>query len=210
MKKSFLFLLVVILYLTISTASNAALYFKMTTDKTQIAIDETATITLSAKCEEAIDLNGLNNWQLGLTVAGLGSVEVLEGTITLFAPFAYDTAIMYDNVNNPLGSIEDLQLNPISPPEDSVLGVGDYDQIAQFMIRGVSEGDVTYTIGNFDGDFFGLLRDYDFMTGEGKYDGIFDMAASTYQLTVVPEPASFLLFGGVSLFLLRRRNRNKI
>ena len=211
MKKTFLFLMVVCLFATATTSSYAALYFKMTAEKTALTVGETATIEVFAYSEEAAGLNGLNGWQLSMFVSGGGGgggvVEVVPGSITLFAPFSFDSLVY--SVNSPSGAITDLSLNSLTPSVDSDLGVGDYDKIAEFSIQGISAGEVIYAIGDSGLGFFGSLRDFPI---PGNYfDGTFDTAASDTQFTIIPEPATLALLGsGISFLCLRSRKSGRL
>ena len=214
MKKTFLFLMVVGLFLTTSSSLHAALNFRMTIDKPVIGINETALIELYAHSEEAGDMNGLNNWQLGLIVTGTGEVEVVTDSveIELFTPFDISVADSgYENINSPNGSIEDLTMQSDIPGTSTTFCVEGYDKIAEFEVRGIIAGEVEYMIGDYDGGFFGILRDFTPPFDPDNYfDGTFDIASSDTQITVVPEPASLALLGGMSFFLLRRRNTDRI
>lgn len=212
MKKTFLFLMVVCLFMAAADTSFSALRFKMTSDKTALDIGETAVIEIFAYADDplAAGNNGLNSWQLSMLVSGDGTVAVNEGSITLSAPFSFDS--LNTSINTPSGSIKDLAMNSLITPVDSALAVGDYQKIAEFSIQALSVGQVEYSIGDAGLGFFGILRDYnpaDMGTWGNYLEGTFDAASSINQLTVVPEPATFVLLGGMSLYLIRRRSFGK-
>lgn len=212
MKKTFLFLVAVCLFAAAASDLHAALLLvKMNADKTTLAIGETATIELYAHAPVAAGLNGLNTWQLSMLVGGDGAVSVLESSIAYTVPFTYDTLIT--SVNSPAGSIKDISISPKNPPEDSNLGVGGFTKIAEFVIEAVGAGQVTYTIGDagVGGGFFGILRDYNPMDpGDNYLDGSFELIGSDNQFTIVPEPATFALLGGMGLILLRSRKSGRL
>jgi hypothetical protein len=71
---------------------------------------------------------------------------------------------------------------------------------------------VTYSIGDAGLGFFGILRDYNPMSMPtwGNYlDGTFDAASSNRVFTIVPEPATLALLGGLGFISLRSRRRGQ-
>jgi hypothetical protein len=211
MKKTFLFLMAVSL-LTASSNSFAALLFKMTSNKTSLLVGETATIEVFAYSEDAAGLNGLNSWQLSMLVSGDDAVQVVGGSISLFAPFGFDS--LMSSVNSPNGAIKNLAMNSLTTPVDSTLGVGDYQKIMDFDIQGISVGQVDYSIGDAGLGFFGILRDYNPAnpaTWVNYFDGTFNAAASDTHFRVVPEPATLVLLGsGMAFYLLRSRKNGRV
>ena len=98
-------------------------------------------------------------------------------------------------------------------PVNSTLGVGGYTKIAEFQIVGVNVGQATYSIADGGLGFFGILRDYNPVNPGtwGNYlDGTFDAGASDRVFSIVPEPATFALLGGLGFFLLRSRKSGRL
>lgn len=207
MKK--LFLTVGCLFLLIiSTSSFGALSFKMTADKTTLAVGQTAVVSLLAYAEEAVGTNGLNSWQLSAFVSGTGQLKVVEGSLSVVKPFSAE--VLTTSINTPLGSIRDLSLTAIQARVDSTLGVGDYQKIAEFTVEALVPGQVVYTLGDGGAGFGGILRDYnpaDMNTWGNLLEGFFNEAQSQRVFTIVPEPASLLLFGALGMAAVRTRRR---
>lgn len=201
-----LFLRVGLLFIFISPSSFASLLFKMTADKTTLAVGETAVVSLLAYAEEADGLNGLNGWQLSAFVSGTGTLKVVPGSLTVLRPFAAD--VLMASINSPSGDIRDLSLTAVQPRTDSTLGVGGYDKIAEFMVEAVAAGEVIYTLADGGAGFGGVLRDYnpfDMDTWGYMLAGVFNTAESDRVFTIVPEPASLAVLGVMGLVALKTR-----
>ncbi len=201
-----LFLTTGYLFIIISASSSAALYFKMTADKTVLAVGETAVVSLFAYAEEASGLNGLNNWQMSVNVSGSGTLTVVSGSVSVVKPFAAD--VLVGSVNSPLGAIRDLSLTAIPPGIDSSLGVGGYHKIAEFTVEAVGVGQVLYTLGNGGSGFGGILRDYNPLnaaTWGNMLEGVFNAAESERVFTIIPEPMTLVLLGSMGLIALNTR-----
>ena len=209
MKKTILLLVAVVFPIFLFAArADAGINFKMTADKTTLILggnpdDAVAIITLWAEADipEATEKNGINVWGLSLFASGDGMVQVVENSVLFLAPDPYsatDTSIGI--LNAPFGNITDMKAFPQDfNGQDADTGIGGYSEIVQFQIRAVSEGQVTYQIGEVT-EFMAILRD-------GQYGtGIFDAAMSDNLFTIVPEPAT-LMFCGLGVILLRARKR---
>jgi hypothetical protein len=212
MKQTILFLTAVILF-TVSSQVHAALTFKMNADKTTLALGDIASIEIFAYANDplATGQNGVNSWQISLLVSGSGVVQVVDGSIAVTAPFPND--FLTSGINSPSGSISDLAMNAKTIPVNSTLGVGGYTKIAEFQIVGVNVGQATYSIADGGLGFFGILRDYNPVNPGtwGNYlDGTFDAGASDRVFSIVPEPATFALLGGLGFFLLRSRKSGRL
>lgn len=212
MKQTILFLTAVILF-TVSSQVHAALTFKMNADKTTLALGDIASIEIFAYANDplATGQNGVNSWQISLLVSGSGVVQVVDRSIAVTAPFPND--FLTSGINSPSGSISDLAMNAKTIPVNSTLGVGGYTKIAEFQIVGVNVGQATYSIADGGLGFFGILRDYNPVNPGtwGNYlDGTFDAGASDRVFSIVPEPATFALLGGLGFFLLRSRKSGRL
>lgn len=182
--------------------AGAAFQLKMTAEKTELLPGEQVVVTLYgwADAPLAVDQNGLNAWQFDALVDVGGVVEVTG--VQFLAPGPWSTTDTgYTSLNTPqFGQIKYLHLVTQSLPQNSVTAVGGYSPLASFTIKAIgSEGQsVAYSIG---GDFFGILAD------EQVLEGNFDSGASQNVFTIVPEPASFLIFSGMGLVGYLRRVR---
>jgi hypothetical protein len=207
MKK--LFLRASALYLCISASSFAALSFKMTAEKTTLAVGETTVISLFAYAEEADGQNGLNSWQLSAFVSGTGQLKVAEGSLYVVRPFAAD--VLTAGINTPPGAIRDLSMTALQARVNSSLGVGGYQKIAEFMVEAVKAGSVVYALGDGGAGFGGILRDYDPVnpaTWANMLEGVFNEAESQRVFTIVPEPTSLVVFGLLGGVVLRTRRNS--
>lgn len=195
----------------ITSSSFGALSFKMTADKTTLAVGQTAVVSLFAYAEEAAGLNGLNSWQLSAFVSGTGTLKVVPGSLTVVKPFPAD--VLFGNINSPMGTIRDLSLTAFSAGTDSSLGVGGYHKIAEFAVEAVAVGEVVYSLADGGTGFGGVLRDYNPLnptTWGNVLGGVFNEADSQRIfriVSVVPEPTSLILLGSMGLMVFRARCR---
>lgn len=203
-----------------AAVASDATNFKMTADKTNLVLggdpsDSVATVQLWAyvNAGSAVDLNGINAWNLSVLPGTDGVVEVIESSISLIAPTplagAPDTG--YDSSNFGNGEILNLRAAVDAfGGMDSAAGVGDYSLIAEFQIQAAQVGTVSYEIGDYNfGGFQSILRDYNPLNGSGLYEGSFDLDASNsvFQVTAVPEPTSLLILSGLGMISYLRRKR---
>jgi len=185
--------------------SYANLLVKMTAEKTTLLQNEETTVTLHAWANfaSATGQNGLNAWQLDVSV-NLGGVVQVTG-VQLLAPTPWSAADSgYTSLNSPLsGQIKYLHLVTQSLPQNSTVGVGGYTPIASFNIKAIGQAgqSVAYSIPTGD-DFLGILAD-----GTTILNGVFDSANSQTVFTIVPEPSSLLILSGLAVVGMFRRSR---
>jgi hypothetical protein len=202
-------LLVVLIMLSVNSASAGVLHFKMTAPQTTLTVDEEVTVTVSVWVDDpnASSGNGLITWQTDLSVDNTGIVEITQnanpdGDIILLAPSDRDSTFSgwdEEGINSPItGEVQEVVAvqRIISNPSD--VGVGGYTDIFTFNIKALAVGSATYTICNDSGDdglFYGALVDlteYDNDVIPGSV--VFDASSSNRTFTVIPEPCSLAVF----------------
>ncbi|MGA1979737.1 MAG: PEP-CTERM sorting domain-containing protein [Sedimentisphaerales bacterium] len=209
-----------------NAVSSADLLFQMTATKNTLAVGEEVTIGIWANIEEqTTGLNGLNLWQLDM-VADVPSVVKVktDGTksgteINFIAPSPRDLdGTGWTSINKDLdanvfeGNVLGLGATIASMPDDSDTGVGGFTLLVEVTIEGIAPGTVEYNLVDalgVGGGFYGVLRDYFEEGPTGNYydimDGNLRFVSGNNVFTVVPEPASVVLFAIASAFALRRR-----
>ncbi len=213
MKSVLVSLLVVLSVLFVNSVSAGELHFKMTAPKTTLAIDEEITVTVSAWIDDPIAIpdNGLDTWQLDLSVDNTGIVEITKtanpkGDITLLAPDPDMDYSSWDetSVNLPItGEVRSVAVIQEEIGAPSYTGVGDYSDIFTFKIKAIGEGTAAYTIcADGGGGFFAYLADSTYYEGSGI---IFDAGSSNRAFTVVPEPASMTVFALAGILISLRK-----
>jgi hypothetical protein len=194
---------VLVLWLLFSVCApcSANVVFKMTCADTSLTIGQESTIQLWAKADDAsaVGTNGLNLWQLSMSVSSSNVVEVKTGGITFIAPSPFSVPdSKWLSINSPMsGNVTDLTAQSFNPIQDSTTGVGAYSLIAELIIKGVAQGTTTYSLGG--SNFFGALKDATFL------DGAFDSTNSDRVFTVIPEPCTFTLLAVMAAAGLYRR-----
>jgi hypothetical protein len=188
------------------------LVFKITSDQTNLTVGQTTTVHVWGWADDplAIGTNGLVDWGLSLVVNTGGIVEITKdlntnGDITILAPAPLSTYApnwAYSSVNSgKSGQVSGV--NALRNPDtESTTGVGGYTELFNFKVEAIGEGVVTYGMTNMLGD----LVDYTpYDSGSGT--AVFNTAASSNILTVVPEPSSLVILSGlwVAGFLTRRK-----
>jgi hypothetical protein len=213
MKKSIVVFCVMAL-VCLSVSSSAALVFKITSDQTSLTVGQTTTMHLWgwANDPHAVGQNGLNSWQLSALANITGVVEVVSGSVVFVAPSPWspnssDTG--FTSINTPsTGTINYLRLITNDLPQDSMVGVGGYTEIARLNIKAIGAvgSSVTYTLGG--SNFGGNLRDF-IPTFDESYilSGSFNANDSQHVFTIVPEPSTLILLSGfgIASFLTRRK-----
>ncbi|MGA2914738.1 MAG: PEP-CTERM sorting domain-containing protein [Sedimentisphaerales bacterium] len=209
-------LLVVLVVLSISSASTGVLHFKMTAPKTTLDVNEEVTVTVSAWVDDPIALpnNGLDTWQLDLRVNNTGIIEITKnanpvGDITLLAPNPDFNYSGWDktHVNLPItGEVHSVAVVQQVVGAPSYTGVGDYSDIFTFKIKAIALGTATYTIcDDGGGGFFAFLANNTYYEGSNI---TFDAGISNNTFTVVtPEPASLTLFALAGILASIRRKK---
>ncbi|MDD5134729.1 MAG: hypothetical protein PHP01_04905 [Phycisphaerae bacterium] len=206
--------LVGLLVLSASSASAGVLNFKMTAPRTTLNIGEIVTVTVSAWINDsaASPNNGLDTWQLDLSVnnTGILGITETEGTanISLLAP---DPDPMWSGwnaatVNSPItGEVCGVVVTQLIWGNPSYIGVGGYSDIFTFNIEALAAGVAAYTICDDGGGlFYGALVD----GTEYEFDNIiFDAQNSDNVFTVisVPEPASLTIFAFAGILAALRK-----
>lgn len=199
-------LIIVILTLPANSVLAGTIQFKMTAPKTTLTVGEVITVTVSAWVNDPIAQpdNGLDTWQLDLSVDNTGVIEITKTSdvadITLLAPNpdSYWSGWKESSVNSPVtGEVREVAVTQQIIGAASYTGVGGYSDIFTFNIIGSAVGTATYTIcDDSTGDGSGI---YAFLSDESYYEGddmVFDASGSDNVFTViaVPEPASFAVF----------------
>lgn len=214
MKSVSALLFLVLIVLSVNSASAGMLHFKMTAPKTTLTVDEEVTVTVSAWVDDPIAEpdNGLDTWQLDLSVNNTGIIEITKtGTnadIILLAP---DPDMDYSgwdktSVNLPItGEVRNVAVVQQVIGAPSYTGVGSYSNIFTFHIKAKTLGTATYTIcDDGGGGFFAYLADNTYYEGGSI---IFDAGISNNTFTVIPEPASLTLFALAGILASIRRKK---
>jgi hypothetical protein len=216
MKSACYAVLLVFLSLFFSNSAVAGiLHFKMTAPKTTLAIGETTTVTVLAWVNDSIaaPANGLDTWQLDLSVNNNGVVGITKtgsvADITLLAPNPDPawSGWKASTVNTPVtGEVRAVAVNQLVVGAPSYTGVGGFSQIFTFKIEALANGIATYTITDDGEGLFGILADgtqYDNSITPGSV--IFDAGSSNNTFTVIPEPTTLAIFAFAGLFAALRR-----
>ncbi len=212
-KSVFVSLLLVFLMVFINSVSAGEVHFKMTAPKTTLAIGEEVLVTVSAWVDDPVALpdNGLDTWQLDLSVDNTGIIEITktgaDADITLLAP---DPDMDWSgwneaSVNSPTtGEVRGVGVVQQEIGAPSLTGVGGYSDIFTFNIKGLAEGTAVYTIcDDTGGGFLAYLADNTLYMGSSI---IFDEGSSN-TFTVVPEPVTFTLFALAGIAASFRKNK---
>ncbi|MEN6386469.1 MAG: hypothetical protein ABFD79_14920 [Phycisphaerales bacterium] len=217
-KSTFSAFLLAIFVLILSTTNAGTLYFKMAAPKTTLEIGEEVVVTVSAWVNDiaATGINGLDTWQLDLSVSQTGIVEITNtgGTadISLLAP---DPDLLLsgwdeESINTPFtGEARSIAVTQDVFGNPTTIGVAVYTDIFTFKIKGLSLGSVTYEIcSDNGGGLLGILRDgkefdNDSYDAYGSVD--FDAENSDAVFTVIPEPASLTVFAVAGLISIIRK-----
>jgi hypothetical protein len=149
-----------------SVSSDAALIFKITSNKSQLTVGETTTIHVWAWADDlaATGSNGLNSWQLSAMVDNSGG-RSSERVYCVCAPSPWSTNVSdtgKSSINTPkTGMIDYLRLLTNELPQDSSAG-GGYSEIARFDIKaiGAAGSSVVYTLGGSNFGGFERLHSY--------------------------------------------------
>jgi hypothetical protein len=168
---------------------------------------------------------GLDTWQLDLSVDNTGVIEIVSLNVLAPNPNPAYPAYNPASLNTPVtGEVRRVAVSQLVTGAPSLTGVGvdndidnpaNYSEICNFTIRaiGAPSTSAAYTIMNDGGGgWFGLLVDdlYNPPTFDNEditaYGGTYFYASnSKFFFTIVPEPASVVLFAIASAFALRRR-----
>jgi hypothetical protein len=164
------------------------LRIKMVAAKTELAVDETATVQIWGYADSATGINGLNGWQMTLDIPSSqnGIISVVPNSIHLIAPtppLPFGNIVINDQTS---GRITGFGLS-LNGRQDSSTGVLKYDLLADFTIKGLAPGTATYTAKG--PPFNGWLKE-----GTSTLTGRFESTLSNNVFTVIaPEPASLIL-----------------
>ncbi len=201
------------------------LVFKMTADKTALSPGEQTTGHIWAWIYTPAGIekpdNGLDTWQLDLSVDTNNVIEIVS--LNVLAPNPNPAYPPYnpDSLNTPItGEVRRVAVVQLVVGAPSLTGVGvdddidnpvNYSEICNFTIRaiGAPSTSAAYTIMNDGGGgWFGILTDgteFDNDSTSAYGDTYFYAPGSDHVFTIVPEPATVVLFAIASVFALRRR-----
>jgi hypothetical protein len=219
--------LVLLFFNVVSSADlvDPTLVFKMTADKTTLSPDEQTVVHLWAwiYTPDGIEKpdNGLDTWQLDLSVDTTNVIEIVS--LNVLAPNPNPAYPPYNpaSLNNPItGEVRRVAVIQLNVGAPSLTGVGiddnidnpaNYSEICNFTIQaiGAPSTSAAYTIMNDGGGgWFGILADgaefdNESITADGGTS--FYASGSDHVFTIVPEPATVVLFAIASAFTLRRR-----
>jgi hypothetical protein len=206
-------LLLAFVALFVPQVSAGMLHFKMTAPKTTLEVGEEVTVTVSAWVDSSMAApdNGLDTWQLDLSVNNTGVIEItktgLNANIALLAPnpdmsySGWDKASVNSLVTGEVHGVQVVQQEIGAP---SYTGVGGYSDIFTFNIKALAHGTATYTICDDAGSgFFAYLSDGTYYENSNI---VFDAEVSNNVFTVAaPEPASLVIFAFAGLLASLRK-----
>jgi hypothetical protein len=189
----------------------------MSAPKTTLAVGENITVTVSAWVDDAIASpdNGLDTWQLDLSVNNTGVIEITKtgsiADITLLAPDPDPTWSGWDetSVNSLVsGEVRSVAVTQRIFGNPSSVGVGGYTNIFTFDIQAMSAGTASYTICDDGGGLFygALVNGTEYEYGSVVFDS--ESSNRTFTVVHVPEPMSLAIFAlAGSLAAIRRRKK---
>ncbi|OHB49847.1 MAG: hypothetical protein A2Y10_09485 [Planctomycetes bacterium GWF2_41_51] len=203
----------------INISNAGVLNFKMTAPKTTLQLGEEVTVSVSAWVNDTLASpdNGLDTWQVDLSVSQTGIVEITKtGNVANILLLAPNPDTMWSgwnssSVNNPsTGEVRSVAVLQSDVGAPSTVGVGGYTDIFTFTIRALSLGTLTYNIcDNGGGGFFGILAEGEEFDNDviDAGDVVFDSQNSDATFTVipVPEPASLAIFAFAGLLSFLRK-----
>jgi hypothetical protein len=215
--------------LSFATLTDPTLVFKMTADKTALLPGEETTVHIWAWIYTPTGIEkpnkGLDTWQLDLSVDNTNVIQIVSGSIHTLAPSPRNTGFpeyQLSSLNNPItGEVRSVAVSQLVTGAASTTGVGvdndidnqnNYSEICRFTIQAAQNplASAAYTIMNEGAGWFGILADSagtTFDNSDSSADGgtYFYAAGSQHVFTIIPEPASMVLFITVAAFALRRR-----
>ena len=218
--------LVLLFFNAVSSALvNPTLVFKMTADKTALSPDEQTMVHVWAWIYTPTGIeepnNGLDTWQLDLSVDTSGVIEILSLNVLAPNPNPAYPPYQLASLNTPItGEVRRVAVSQLVTGAPSFTGVGgdddidnpaNYSEICNFTIRafGAPSTSAAYTIMNDGGGgWFGILADDTEFDNESDtaYGGTYFYASgSDHVFTIIPEPATVVLFAAAAAFALRRR-----
>ncbi|MCJ7777571.1 MAG: PEP-CTERM sorting domain-containing protein [Sedimentisphaerales bacterium] len=205
---------------------NPTLVFKMTADKTALLPGEQTTGHIWAWIYTPTGIeepnNGLDTWQLDLSVDTTSVIEILSLNVLAPNPNPAYPPYQLASLNNPItGEVRRVAVSQLVTGAPSLTGVGvdndidnpaNYSEICNFTIRAIQDplaSSASYTIMNDGGGgWFGILADSKEFDNESitAYGGTYFYASgSDHVFTIIPEPATVVLFAAAAAFALRRR-----
>ena len=213
---------------SVAALTDPTLVFKMTADDTTLLPGQETTVHVFAWVYTPAGIekpsNGLEAWQTDLSVDNSGVIEIIGG-INFLAPdpspapwTKWDSASLNVPVTGEVREVHTVQKVWGAP---SYTGVGydnnidnpaNYSEIFNFTIKAKQvplAETATYTLMNDGGGlFYGALADGTEFDNDSfdAYGGVyFYDAGSDNTFTIVPEPASMVLFITAAAFALKRR-----
>ena len=189
-------LLVASLIVFLSISCSAGLVIQMAADDSSLNLGQTTVVHVSAWVDDpvATGTNGLVVWQMDLAVDNAGVVGA--SNFNIVAPVdIFDSG---SSTNALTGEVSGYVLK--DDDSTSTVGVGGFTEIFTFEVTGLAVGTVEYSIGN---ELLGDLADFtpfDISSGTAQFDTV----NSDNVFTVVPEPATILLFSLGALALRKK------
>ena len=207
------------------------LVFKMTADKTALLPEEETTVHIWAWIYTPAGIEkpnkGLDTWELDLSVDNTNVIQIVPSSIHTLAPSPRYTGVpeyLASSLNNPItGEVRAVAVSQLVSGAASFTGVGvdnnidnqsNYSEICRFTIQAMSSpplSSASYSIMDEGAGWFGILADsagttFDNNPFAGAYGGTYFYATgSDHVFTIIPEPASMVLFITAAAFALRRR-----
>jgi hypothetical protein len=214
--------------LSFANLTDPTLVFKMTADKTSLMPGETTNVYIWAWIYTPAGIEkpnkGLDTWQLDLSVDNTSVISITSLNVLAPNPNQAYPAYQVSSLNNPVtGEVRQVAVSQVTTNAPSLIGVGadndidnaaNYSEICRFTVQAAQNplaSSATYTIKNDGGSgWFGILANVAGTTFDNSdssaYGGTYFYATgSDHVFTIIPEPASMVLFITAAVFALRRR-----
>ncbi len=209
MERKIVVLLILHFILLNPFVSANTVHFKMDITDDEISVGQETVVKLYAWAEGANSGNGIIGWQLDLMLNASedGIVQITnEEIIEPYSGFYLSEGALY--LNDPYSGAATAE-GAFGFEESSDVGIGDsenYTLMANITVKALAAGDVSYELGSYstpvEDNFYATLAD------DTKLTGYFESGLSQNELTVIPEPNTFLMFSIFAGFALKRRRKN--